>query len=343
MNPPMKTPLILSVALVSCLPSAWAGEEEPRQTMVAVQTAPVVRADLHRTVTLYGSVVPAPARNGGTSAGARLSATTPGVLAAVECHEGQKVKKGDILFRLDSRVVDVERDFARKNLDRQKKLLPIGGASEKSVQEAEAQLGSAEARGMLLRVEAPFDGVVTRINVQPGEAVETTTVLGEILDPSRLVVTAAVPAREAAGVVAGMPVEFLIDGKLSPHPGAVEFVSPDIDPATNSLLARLSVAPDSGLRAGEFIQVRVISEARPGVLAVPKSSVYTAPDGITTLSIVKDNKAVRKEVKTGLHDGDLVEIFGDDLSEGQTVVTVGSYALPDGAGVRVVNPETKQP
>jgi multidrug efflux pump subunit AcrA (membrane-fusion protein) len=64
-------------------------------------------------------------------------------------------------------------------------------------------------------------------------------------------------------------------------------------------------------------------------------------DGGTVIAVVEGGKATQKPVKAGLRDGGLVEIEGEGLSEGQTVVTVGAYGLPKETKVRVLNAETK--
>jgi multidrug efflux pump subunit AcrA (membrane-fusion protein) len=77
-----------------------AEEEEKPPTEVAVQVAKITRSTLRRAVTAYGVIEAEP------NASARLAPAVAGILAEVNGIEGQKVKKGDVLFRLDSRAVD---------------------------------------------------------------------------------------------------------------------------------------------------------------------------------------------------------------------------------------------
>src|SRR5207253_3751795 len=135
-----------------------------------------------------GVVEPEPAHDGKSGAGARLAPPAPGIVAEVTCSEGQRVEKGAGLFRLDSRAVDVAVEFAAQTYDRQRKLLTTGGTSRKALQEAEQQLATARTQLALLKIQAPFAGVITRVNARPGEAVDLTSVLGELVDLNRLVV-----------------------------------------------------------------------------------------------------------------------------------------------------------
>jgi multidrug efflux pump subunit AcrA (membrane-fusion protein) len=102
------------------------------------------------------------------------------------------------------------------------------------------------------------------------------------------------------------------------------------------VLVRISLAPNAGLSLGRFVEVRIITEVHRDRLAVPVASVYTDHDGQSTLSVVQGDTAIQKVVQAGLRDQGLVEVQGDGLAEGMTVVTVGSYALPQETRVHVV-------
>ena len=60
-------------------------------------------------------------------------------------------------------------------------------------------------------------------------------------------------------------------------------------------------------------------------------------DGASVIAVVENNKAVQKPVKTGLREAGLVEVEGDGLKEGLTIVTVGAYALPKETKVRILD------
>jgi membrane fusion protein, multidrug efflux system len=96
------------------------------------------------------------------------------------------------------------------------------------------------------------------------------------------------------------------------------------------------VPKGAGLRLGQFVTARISSEEHKDRLVVPAASVVKDPDEGAVISIVAGDRATRKAVKTGLREGDLVEIQGEGLSEGQTVVTVGAYGLPKETKVRVL-------
>lgn len=309
--------------------------EDKIQTEVAVHVATVQRATLRACVTGYGLVEGEPAREGRPPGASRLAPPVAGVVTGVLCAEGQRVDKGAPLFLLDSRVADVAVETAKVNLDRQRKLEKVEGTSQKALQEAEQQLAAAAAQRALLRIDAPFAGTVTRVNARPGEAVDPVGVLGELVDMDRLVVTASVPAAEAGALAAGQEAEIKVAGG-DPTAGRVLWVTPQVDPQAGTVTVRVGVPAGAGLRPGQFAGVRIVTEERRGVLAVPREAVYTNHDEQSTLSLVEGDVAKQHVVTVGLRDGDLVEVAGVGIAEGATVVTLGSYALPKETRVRVI-------
>ncbi len=337
--------LMVAVLMAGCKPSAPEDNAENIPTQVAVRAGKVVRTTLRRYVEGWGNVEPSPAHDGQAAASARVASPVAGVVTEVKCAEGERVEKGAVLFQLDARLAAAQLEkaklaveFAELTYERQKKLLQSEGTSLKQFQEAEQQLrvaraalAEAQTQFDLLRVTAPLAGTVTRLLINPGEAVEPLTVLAEIVDLSRLVVAASVPIAELPLLKVGLPVE--VDGKLA----NVSFIAPHADPKTGGVLVRVALPRETGLRAGQFVRVRIICEERPHRLAVPRASVYTDHEGRSTISVIEGDRAKRKTVKTGLQDGDLVEIEADGLAEGMTVVTEGSYALPEETKIHVLS------
>lgn len=323
-------------------------EDEKIVTEVAVHVGKITRATIHAYVTAYGIVEPEPATRGKPAASARLASPFSGIIAEANCYEGQQVKKGDLLFRLDSRATEVAlkkaqqaAEFAEQNLERQKKLLKIEGTSQKALQESEQQvnaaqseLATAETQTKLLRVESPLDGTIVQVHARPGEAVDANSFLAEVIDLERLVVTANVPSGEVAPLKTGTEVKFSIDGE-SPAAGKLIFISPRVDIKTGTVLIRASIPPDS-FRSGQVLSLRIVSNTHKNVLAVPLESLVKGEGGKNFIAIVDGNKATNKEVKAGLRENKLVEVEGEGLKEGMEVVTTGAYGLPKETKIHVL-------
>ncbi len=326
-------------------------EEAQADTEVSVQVGKIKRVTLRALVHAYGTIEGEPAGGGKPAGAARLSATAAGVVMSVPAKEGDRVESGAVIVKLDDRVAVAQLEkarhaveFAEQQMARQNKLKTIEGTSEKVLQEtaqqlaaAKADLAAAQAQLALVQLASPLAGVVTRINVQPGQAVEPNTVVAEVVDRERLVASLNVPAAESQRLKAGQPAELLVArGDDVAARGKVLYVAPQVESTTDTVLVRVSVPADAGLRSGQFVHARIISEERVGRLAVPREAVYTDHDGQSTLSVVEGDKAFQKVVKTGLVDGGLVEVEGEGIAEGATVVTLGSYALPKETKVRII-------
>jgi membrane fusion protein (multidrug efflux system) len=338
-------------ALVFLLKPKAAEEREEVKADMAVHTGTIARATLHRTVSAYGSVEPEPAMPGRAPADAEVASPMAGVVAHIDCVEGQRVAKGDVLFRLDSRVADVAcakankaLAYAEESFDRQKKLLPVEGTSKKAYLEAEQQLNqarsdlaAAETDLALLRIQAPLSGTIVKINSEPGESVELSTVLAKIIDLGRLVATVNVPSREAPLVRAGQAVRF--EGTEA-EPGKVLYVGSQIDDKNDAVPVRVSLPAGPAFRPGQFLSVRIVCEEKTGCLAVPESAAVADAIGADTglIVAVEGEKAIRKPVKFGLRESGLVEVVGEGIKEGLVIVTDDAYAVPNDMKIHVIKP-----
>jgi membrane fusion protein (multidrug efflux system) len=344
-----------AVALYVCTTSAAAAEEakEKVATEVAVGVSQIARMSLNAHVAAYGTVEPAAASAEEAPAGGRLGTPFAGLVAATPAYEGQQVKKGAVLVRLDTRAADAAVDRARaaatlaqQILLRQKNLLKVDGSSDKLVQEAEQQdaaaqseLQAARALRSQLVITAPFAGVVMRINVRPGEIADPATPVVELAAPSRLVASAGVPDNETAGLKLGRPVIISTSAANSGVDGTLIFVSPEVDVKTGAVTVRASVPANAGLRPGQFVRLNIATVEHANVLAVPVESVVRDPELGDVVAFVEGNVATLKPVHAGVRDGDWVEIEGAAVKAGATVVSVGAYGLPKTTKIRIVTPD----
>lgn len=307
--------------LVWLRPVKEPAEEQKPEAQAPVKVATITKQTLRSYAVFYGNIEPAP------TASARLAASVPGVVGAVHCVEGQRVEKGALLFQLDSRAADLAVSFAEKTFERQKKLAQAETASQKVLQESEQQLATARAQLALLEIHAPFAGTVAKVNVKPGEAADLTTVLAELIDTDHLVVTCNVSSSDLRALKPEQMAEIAVTDTTNTVSSSVTFVSPQVDSRTDTGVARLSLPPNCGLRAGQFVKARVVTAEHKDCFAVPVASVAKDSAGATFIALIEDDKAVLKPVKTGLRDGNWVEVDGDGVEADKTVVTEGAYGL----------------
>jgi membrane fusion protein, multidrug efflux system len=318
---------ILSVAaLAGCSKSGESAADETTPTVVSVQTGVLKLVTLHRYVTGYGTIEPAPATTEQPAASAQLASPSAGVVTKVNVVEGQQVAKGDVLVELNSGAMTVEN--AQQELTRQKQLYAQQNTSLKNLQSAEAQLA-------LLQVTAPLSGTVARINVKPGQAVDLTTVVAEVMDLNRLAVSAAIPAAEAGDLKPGNLVEILTEPTVTT---VLSFVSPSVDKDNGTILVRALLPAGGALRPGQFVPLRIVTAVHTNCLAAPAESVVTDENGKSVIARINGDEATQTPVQTGLRENDWVEIAGQELNAGDVVVTVGAYGLPEKTKIQVTNP-----
>jgi membrane fusion protein (multidrug efflux system) len=289
-------------------------------TEVTVQTGKVTSATLHGYVQGYGMIEPAPATTNQPAASARLAAPSAGVVTKVNIVEGQHVEKGDVLVELNSQAAAAE-------VERQKTLYAQQNTSLKNLQDAEAQLA-------MLQITAPLSGTVARVNVKPGQAVDLTTVVAEVMDLNRLAVSAEIPSAEADDLKAANPLEVLTTPPVTTE---LLFVSPNVNKDNDTVLVRALLPKDSGLRPGQFVSLRIVTMVHTNCLAAPVESVVTDENGKSVIALLKGDEATQLPVQTGLRENGLVEIKAPEIKEGDIVVTVGAYGLPEKTKVSVQN------
>jgi membrane fusion protein, multidrug efflux system len=288
-------------------------------SVVTVQLGTLKQMTLHQYVSGYGTVEAAPATADQPAAGAQLAAPSAGVVTKVNVVEGQHVEKGEVLVDLSSPALQAE-------VERQKKLYAQQNTSLKNLQEAEAQLD-------LLLVTAPLSGTVTRLAVKPGEAVDVNMTVAEVIDLTRLAVSSEIPAAEATDLKTGQEVQMQNE---MPVTATLSFVSPAVDAKNGTVLTRALLPADSGLRPGQFVQLKIVTAVHTNCLAAPSESVVTDEEGKSVIALVNGDDATQTPVTTGLREDGWVEVSGTGLKEGASVVTLGAYGLPEKTKIRVL-------
>ncbi len=200
-------------------------------------------------------------------------------------------------------------------------------------QQARASADNARAQIADRVIRAPFGGYVSLRTISAGAVVGAGTAIATISDVSRIKLDFTVPETMLAALHVRQPLEATAaawPGRV--FHGTVATIDPVIDPATRAVAVRAVLAnPDRALKPGMLLTVRVTAAAHDG-LALPELAVVG--DGADRyVYVVKDGKAARTPVKTGLHDGGLIEVTG--LPAAAKVIVEGVVKVSDGARVRL--------
>jgi len=298
-------------------------QNEP--SVIPVQVGTLKRLTLHHYIEGFGSIEPAPATTSQPAGGTSLAPQVAGIVAKVNVTQGGEVQKGDVLLELNAGSVSIEN--ARVELERQRKLYAEHNTSLKSLQDAQAQLAA-------LQVVAPLSGTVVRLNARLGQAVDVNTVVAEVVDLKRLAVTTDIPAPKMDEVNPGDEVQLLTQ---PPVEARISFISSAVDTNNDTVSARALLPAAIGPRPGQFVSLRILTATHTNCLAAPEESVVTDIDGKSVLAVVEGDQATQTPVQTGFREDGWVEIAAPGLKEGQTVVTVGAYGLPEKTRIQVAN------
>ncbi|MFC4727490.1 efflux RND transporter periplasmic adaptor subunit [Coralloluteibacterium thermophilus] len=280
---------------------------------------------------------------------AQVVAKTSGVLLELMAEEGDRVRAGQVLARIDPDRprLDVARTEAtlrklESNYARSQQLAERGLVSADANEQLRYDLAAARAAYEMARLElsyttitAPIDGVIAQRMVKTGNLIQLNSALFRIVDDSALEAVLNVPEREMAIMKPGQAVSLRADampGRV--FEGRVARVSPVVDAGSGTF--RVVAAFDGGgeLRPGMFGRIAVTYDQREDALTVPRAALLE-DEGTPAVYAVRDGKAVRTAVEVGYTSSDLVEIRGG-LADGERVVTAGRLALRDGASVEVI-------
>jgi membrane fusion protein (multidrug efflux system) len=199
---------------------------------------------------------------------------------------------------------------------------------------ARALMAKAQENAGDYSVAAPWDGVVSKVLVKDGDFVAPRAPLVEMYDPKSLVIRLAVPEAQSTLVLKGMPVKVQMDaypGKT--FEGKISLVYPDLDTRMRTRTAEIKLNYPVALIPGMFARLQVGLETASDAVVVPGDAVLVLPNGEKVVFILKDGKAQRRVVKTGLETGGQVQIISG-IQPGETLITAGNEKLKDGMDVK---------
>jgi len=233
-------------------------------------------------------------------------------------------------------------ELAQRHLDalmavsKQQELKSAAG----QLQSAKGKYLGAAAQLSYSEIRSPINGVVTDRSLYPGEMAAAGTPLLTVMDTSSVIARAHIPQDQAALLKLGDKATITVPGtgsdEAEPIEGKVTVVSPALDP--NSTTVEVWVKADNPkgrLRPGTSVKISMLARSVPNSLVIPAAAVLTSPDGSNYVMVAgSDNKAHQKTVKTGIRQGDQVQML-EGLAEGDRVITSGAYGLPDNTKIRI--------
>lgn len=280
---------------------------------------------------------------------AQVVAKVSGVALSVLAEEGQPVRAGQTLVRLDAaraalqaaqsaaQMRKLESNYARSKQLADQKLISANDNDQirYDLENARAANRLANLEVAYAKVTAPISGVIAQRMIKPGNFVQANTPIFSIVDDSRLEAVLNVPERELATLHAGLPVTLEVDALPGrSFAGSIDRVAPVVDAKSGTFRVTCTFDGSGTLQPGMFGRIKIDYDQRANALTVPRASLLE-DESDPAVFVVRAGKAVRVPVKLGYLDGQWAEIR-DGVKAGDQVVTAGMVALRDGSTVQVI-------
>jgi RND family efflux transporter MFP subunit len=278
-----------------------------------------------------------------------------GVVKALYVRQGQNVRKGQVLARLDDQLIRqqieplrVQLNAAEDTYKRTKNLYDQGIGTYQNVLQAKTQvetlqgnINTLQKQAALMTVTAPQSGVADIVNVRVGETFIGATAAGpqiRIVNTGDLKIKANIPENYMGSVKVGSPLEVLLPDENNRIVNAtVTVVGKIIDPGTRTFYIEAKVPSSSNLKPNQVAKVHIKDYGNENAITIPVNTLQNDEAGKYVMVAVKEGDRLvahkrtvtvgelynnRLEVKTGLQAGDQLITEGfQSLYEGQLITT----------------------
>lgn len=301
---------------------------------LGVRTAPVQRGNLWRRIETVGYVALDERKL------SHVHLRTEGWIEKLNVKsDGERVKKGDVLFELYSReLVNAQEEYIQalrgkndylKRASRER--LDALGMGKDQIQ----QVARTRRAAQHVRILATQNGIVHGLNAREGMFVEPMMEVMTLADLSSIWLLVDIFERQADWVATGQPTEVrlaYLPGRI--WEGEVEFIYPTIDPKTRTLRARLRFDnADEALKPDMYANVRIFAGPKHNVLSIPREALIRTGESERVIVALGGGKFTAREVVAGMESGDWVEIVSG-IQQGDEVVTSGQFLIDSEASLK---------
>lgn len=326
-----------------------------------VATAPIMRQDFNHYIELQGEVD-----------ADDISYISPrgmgGQVKAVYVKQGDVVRKGQLLLKLDDAImrqqvtaakqqlegIKIQLGFAKNIAQRQKNLWDQGIGTEvqlitaqNNVSGLEEQLKSGYESVKLAQeqlntgnVYSDVSGVADVVNIRVGETFTGMSAAGpqiKIVNTSRLKVVSNIPENYMGSVKQGSPVLVILPDGQKEFNTSVSFIGASIDVANRGFVIEAKLPSDPAVKPNQIAIVKVKDYSAPAAIAIPLNTLQNDDKGKFVMVAVTENGkliARKRPVNIGMLNGNLLEIK-TGLKEGDALVTEGFASIYEGQQLTV--------
>jgi membrane fusion protein (multidrug efflux system) len=319
------------------------GNEASRRPAPLVTTVKPTRENLVRTLTYNGDVLPFQQ--------AYIYAKVTGTLERVFVDMGDFVRQGRLLATIDStelvqQVLQTSATYqnALINYNRTKELTAQNLLAKQDLDNAQAAMTVAKAnydnavtKLGYARITAPFSGIITKRNLDPGAVVTSNnSTLFTLMDLEHVKVITSIPEKDVPTLEKVRSAQVTVDALPDRvFRGEVSRLSQAVDLSTRTMPIEIDIENASHqLKPGMFATVTLSAEEHKNALVLPIQAVLTDDQG-QFVFVAEGGKVKKDYVKSGWEISNRLEIVGG-LTGGEDVVVSGQQQLREGVAVRIV-------
>ena len=252
--------------------------------------------------------------------------------------EGQKVKKGQLLGRLNDRDASLKVERAKIELEQTEKLYQIGGVSKTKLDESRLNMEVAQAELDKTRLIASRDGIIGEKEVEVGEFVNPQRKVAKLVSIKNVIVEVGIIEKQVDKVYPGQKILVTVDaypGNI--FEGTIETISPIIgSDGSKTFSVRSKIPnPDSLLLPGMFARSKIITYEADDAISVPNDALNKTPGGFQVFVVNKENVAEARDVQVGYVASEFTQIESG-LNPGEIVVVQKPPELKAGSKVKII-------
>lgn len=318
-------------------------ENEDENLVIPVQVSNVSRGDISA---YYANTATLDAEQEAT-----VVSKVRGIINEIYVEEGDQVKAGQVIAKIEDEQYKIEAARAKATLDRlqndfqrNKELFDKNLIAAETFQNSQFEYESQKAAYDLAMlnleyssIKSPISGVVSERFVKRGNMIGTDQQVFRVTDFSPLQAILYVPEHEMAKIRKDQRAELRVDALPNQtFVGHVERISPVVDSQTGTFKVTVFVDETKDmLRPGMFGRVKIVYDTRENTRMIPKSAVMSE-DLAQSVYVIQDSLAFKKQIQTGYTNGLNVEVI-NGLEDGDIVVTIGQGSLQDSSKVNIIN------
>jgi membrane fusion protein, multidrug efflux system len=275
-----------------------------------------------------------------------LAFETSGKIVGIKFSEGTRVKKGDLLAKINDLPLQAQLGKLRAELKmaeakefRQRSLLGKDAISQESydqivtdVQTINADINLVKAQISMTELRAPFDGIIGLRYVSEGSFTNTSSKIARLVKTSPLKIEFSIPEKYASEIKIGYPITFTIDNKI--FNASVYAVDPKIDILTRTIVLRaLYPNKNEELKPGGYAGISLELSKIDNAIAIPTEALIPEMEG-EKVFIYKSGKSQSVKVTTALRTESKIQII-DGLNFGDTLLITGILQLRQNLPIRL--------